>query len=109
MDSLSRLEELYDKQQYVEVADIIKNTFKSFSRPRYKRMTRQAQLAMLLHALWYVDFSECFIWSEECLYEAVENYIKNNQNDEKWIAVIEKCLLIMRDIIKKETVIIGMI
>lgn len=70
-------------------------------------MSRQAQLAMLLHSLWFIDFADCFVWSEECLCEALGQYLTVKHVDDKWIGVIEKCILIMQEIINKETVGIG--
>lgn len=77
--------------------------------PTSKKITRQAQLGMLLHSLWFTDFSECFLWSEECLYEALDHFLKLKQTDDKWNAIVEKCVLIMYEIIKVETVGIGML
>lgn len=88
---------------------MLKSTFKSNNRATCKKLTRPAQLAMLLHSLWFTDFSECFIWAEECLYEAMDYFIKPKEEDAKWTAVTEKCLLIMQEIIKSETVNIGIV
>lgn len=109
IDSLSRLEELFDNQRYTEVAEIIKNTFNSINHPTYGKIGRPAQIGMLLHALWFTDISDCFVWTEECLYEALDYLLKPKRYEDKWEAIAEKCLLIMQEIIKMETVSVGKI
>jgi hypothetical protein len=70
-------------------------------------MGRPAQLAMLLHSLWYTDLTECFVWTEECLYEALSHFLKPTTDSDKWEKVVEKCLAFFQEIIKMETVGVG--
>lgn len=67
-------------------------------------MGRPAQLGMLLHALWYTDIIDCFIWTEECLNESLRNFLKTSKDYSKWEMVLVKCLLFLNDIIKSETI-----
>ncbi|XP_076263012.1 calcineurin-binding protein cabin-1-like isoform X2 [Rhynchophorus ferrugineus] len=101
--SLTNVETLFNSQNYQEVIDILKQTFGSGSYSKVGRMGRPAQLGILLHSLWYTDWGECFVWTEECLNEALQNYGKLNADHEKWEKIIEKCLGIFHEIIKKET------
>jgi hypothetical protein len=59
---------------------------------------------MLLHSLWYTDLTECFVWTEECLYEALSHFLKPTTDSDKWEKVVEKCLAFFQEIIKMETV-----
>lgn len=70
-------------------------------------MGRPAQLGMLLHSLWYTDITDCFVWTEECLFESLGHFVKPAKDGDKWEMVIEKCLGIFLEIIKMETVSIG--
>lgn len=88
----------------------MKTTFGSCtSHPSCGRMGRPAQIGMLLHSLWYTDLTECFVWCEECLYESLSHFLTPSHMADKWEMVIQKCLLIMVEIIKKETVSIGIV
>lgn len=108
INSLSQLEQLYDAKEYTKVADILKTTFGSCtSHPSCGRMGRPAQIGMLLHSLWYTDLTECFVWCEECLFESLSHFLTPLHMADKWEMVIQKCFLIMVEIIKKETVSIG--
>lgn len=105
IDSLSRVEDLYEKEAYDEVAEILKLTFNSSnSKVTYGKIGRQAQLGMLMHSLWYTNQTDCFIWTEKCLHEALKFVIKPTTDFDKWEMVVEKCLLIMYELIKCETV-----
>ncbi|KAL3275832.1 hypothetical protein HHI36_020575 [Cryptolaemus montrouzieri] len=102
--SVSCLEDLYNREKYKEVAEIVKSTFASDSGcPTYGKVGRPAQLGMLLHALWFTDFDQCFIWSEECLFEAHAFYTRPGPDRIRWESVVEKCLGIMHEIIKHKT------
>ena len=70
-------------------------------------MGRPAQLGMLLYSLWYIDQTDCFIWAEECLFEASTHFSNVGKDADKWKMVLHKCVCIMHDIVKKETVIIS--
>lgn len=70
-------------------------------------MGRPAQIGMLLHALWFTDFTECFIWAEECLYESLDHFLVPSPDRNKWEMVIQKCVGMMLEIIKSETVSVG--
>ncbi|XP_022907944.2 calcineurin-binding protein cabin-1-like isoform X2 [Onthophagus taurus] len=104
IDSLTQLEKLFDSQKYAEVAEILKLTFNISNPPTYGRMGRPAQLGMLLHSLWYTDLENCFVWSEECLHESLKYFIKPTSDGDKWEMILNKCILIMIEIIKKETI-----
>lgn len=105
MTSLSTVEELYNAEKYHEVANIIKTTFNSVGNyPQVGRIGRPAQLGLLLHSLWFTDMTECFIWNEVCLNEAVEHFLKPLKDCLKWELIVEKCLAIFHEIIKSETV-----
>ena len=59
---------------------------------------------MLMHSLWLTTgWEDCFVWTEECLFEALQNYDKPNADRIKWVKVMEKCLGIFQEIIRKET------
>lgn len=47
---------------------------------------------------------ECFVWTEECLFESVDNYIRPKKDHEKWEMLVDKCLLFLFEIIKFETI-----
>ncbi|RZC42711.1 calcineurin-binding protein cabin-1, partial [Asbolus verrucosus] len=103
--SLNCIEELYNAEKYREVAEILKLTFNSSgNHPTCGKMGRPAQLAMLLHSLWYTDLTECFVWTEECLYEALAHFLKPVRDCDKWEKIVEKCLAFFQEIIKMETV-----
>lgn len=106
INSLSCVENLYNSEKYIEVAEIIKTTFAIHTRhhPQVGRLGRPAQLGMLLHSLWFTDLTECFIWTEACLCEAYEHFMKLGKDSEKWEKILEKCLAILHEIIKKETI-----
>lgn len=106
INSLGTVENLYNSEKYDEVAAIIKNTFVTHRRhhPQVGRLGRPAQLGMLLHSLWFTDLSDCFIWTEECLYESYDHFMKPAKDSDKWEKIVEKCLGILHEIIKKETV-----
>lgn len=107
--SLNCIEDLYNKEEYREVADIIKLTFAvSENPPICGRMGRPAQLAMLMHSLWYIDLYECFVWTEECLFEAVVYFLKHSRDYSKWEKIIDKCLAFCQEIIRMETVAVGL-
>lgn len=92
-------------KEYTKVAEVIKTTFSSSANhPSCGRMGRPAQIGMLLHALWYTDLTECFVWSEECLYESLDHFLVPAPDRNKWEMVIQKCLAMMLEIIKSETV-----
>lgn len=108
IDSLSRLDQLFHSKHYTEVAEILKTTFVCIGGPpTCGRMGRPAQLGMLMDSLWYTDQKECFIWTEKCLRETVEHFIKPQKERLKWELVLKKCLEILNLIIKEETVSIG--
>ncbi|XP_063910388.1 calcineurin-binding protein cabin-1-like isoform X2 [Zophobas morio] len=103
--SLNCIEELYNGEKYRDVAEILKLTFNSSgNHPTCGKMGRPAQLAMLMHSLWYTDLTECFVWTEECLFEAVGHFLKPVRNADKWEKIVEKCLAFFQEIIKMETV-----
>ncbi|XP_017772871.1 PREDICTED: calcineurin-binding protein cabin-1-like [Nicrophorus vespilloides] len=103
--SLSRLDELFNGQMYEEVANILKTTFTSSSNNvTCGKIGRPAQLGMLMHALWFTNLTECFLWTEECLNETLGHYLKPTTYEDKWEMVLEKCLAIMQEVIKNETV-----
>ncbi|KAG5899799.1 hypothetical protein JTB14_006132 [Gonioctena quinquepunctata] len=105
INSLATVEALFNAEKYTEVAEILKLTFnESGIRPQVGRMGRPAQLALLMHSLWFTNMSECFIWTEVCLHEAFDQYLKICKERDKWEKIIEKCLAILHEIIKKETV-----
>ncbi|XP_066152387.1 calcineurin-binding protein cabin-1-like isoform X2 [Euwallacea fornicatus] len=104
INSLGNIENLFNAQKYAEVADVLKHTFNSGSYSKVGRMGRPAQLGILMHSLWFTDWEDCFIWTEECLNEAVLSWGKPNTDQDKWEKIIEKCLGIFQEIIKKETV-----
>ncbi|KAL1517234.1 hypothetical protein ABEB36_001024 [Hypothenemus hampei] len=104
ISSLGNVEIFFNNQRYREVAETLKQTFHCGSYPKVGRMGRPAQLGILMHSLWFTDWDECFVWTEECLHEAVLNHGKSNADRDKWEKIIEKCLGIFREIIKKETV-----
>lgn len=93
-------------KDYKKVADVIKTTFSSgrHHHPTCGRMGRPAQIGMLLHALWFTDLTECFVWTEECLYESLDHFLVPSPDRNKWEMVIQKCLAMMLEIIKSETV-----
>lgn len=108
MNSLSQLEKLYEMKEYTKVATILKSTFGIYgNHPTSGRMGRPAQLGILLHSLWFTDIMDCFIWTEECLHESLQHFVKPSKDRDKWEMVIEKCLGIFLEIIKMETVSIG--
>lgn len=105
INSLETVESLYNSEKYVEVSEILKQTFNnSGNHPSVGRMGRPAQLGLLLHSLWFTDLTECFIWAEECLFEALDHYLKPRKDADKWEKIVEKCLAICHEIVKKETV-----
>ncbi|CAH0547224.1 unnamed protein product [Brassicogethes aeneus] len=106
INSLSSVENLYKEQKYTQVANIIKATFTSpgSNNIQVGRMGRPAQLGILLHSLWFTDMNECFVWTEVCLYESLENYLKPSKDHDKWEKMVDKCLAILHEIIKSETV-----
>ncbi|KAJ8933154.1 hypothetical protein NQ314_014181 [Rhamnusium bicolor] len=105
INSLGTVENLFNLEKYTEVAEILKLTFNnSGNHPQVGRMGRPAQLGLLLHSLWFTDLTECFIWAEECLHEALDHYLKPRKDLDKWEKIVEKCLAILNEIIKKETV-----
>ncbi|CAH1130403.1 unnamed protein product [Ceutorhynchus assimilis] len=104
INSLGNVEQLFNAQNYTEAAEILKQTFLSGIYSKVGRMGRPAQLGILMHSLYYTNWEECFIWTEECLHEAVVSYSKPNSDQDKWEMIIKKCLLIFQEIIKKETV-----
>lgn len=57
-----------------------------------------------MHSLWFINWVECFVWTEECLYEAVTNWHRTNVDHDKWEKIIDKCLGFFQEIIQKETV-----
>ncbi|KAK9871634.1 hypothetical protein WA026_013014 [Henosepilachna vigintioctopunctata] len=102
--SISCLEDLFNQEKYKDVADIVKSTFAPNSGcPTFGKVGRPAQLGMLLHSLWFTDFGQCFIWSEECLFEANVHYNRPGPDRTRWEKVVEKCLGIMHEIIKHES------
>ncbi|KAF5297375.1 hypothetical protein FQR65_LT01305 [Abscondita terminalis] len=107
IDSLSRLEQLYNSKSYKEVAEILKASFLCMGNPpTFGRMGRPAQLGMLMDSLWYLNKSECFVWSEKCFNESVAHLLHPKKDKDKWGLVLKKCLEMMQEIIKLETVII---
>lgn len=106
MNSLGCVENLYNSEKYNEVAEIIKSTFAIHARhhPQVGRLGRPAQLGLLLHSLWFTDLTECFVWTEECLFEAYDHFMKPSKDSDKWEKIMEKCLAILHEVIKKETV-----
>uniref|UniRef100_A0AAR5P9I3 Calcineurin-binding protein cabin-1 MEF2-binding domain-containing protein n=1 Tax=Dendroctonus ponderosae TaxID=77166 RepID=A0AAR5P9I3_DENPD len=102
--SLGNIENLFNSQKYSEVADILKETFFSGSYSKVGRMGRPAQLGILMHSLWFTDWEDCFIWTEECLNEAIRNYVSRNTDYDKWEKIVGKCLGIFQEIINKESV-----
>nr|XP_023024842.1 calcineurin-binding protein cabin-1-like isoform X2 [Leptinotarsa decemlineata] len=103
--SLATVEGLFSAEKYTQVADILKVTFNdSGVHPQVGRMGRPAQLGLLMHSLWFTDMSQCFVWTEECLNEAFDQYVKVSKDHDKWEKIIEKCLAILHEIIKQETV-----
>ncbi|EFA00717.1 hypothetical protein TcasGA2_TC003597 [Tribolium castaneum] len=103
--SLNCIETLYNSEKYREVAEILKLTFNSSgNHPTCGKMGRPAQLAMLMHSLWFTDLTECFVWTEECLYEALTHFLKPTRDADKWEKIVEKCLAFFQEIIKMETV-----
>lgn len=105
INSLGCVENLYNAEKYTEVAAIIKSTFLTHARhhPQVGRLGRPAQLGVLLHSLWFTDLTECFIWTEECLSESYDHFMKPSKECDKWEKILEKCLAILHEIIKKET------
>lgn len=96
---------MYNSQKYTEVADVLKNTFLTNNNlVNSGRMGRPAQIGILLHSLWFTDKTECFIWAEICLNEALEHFIKPKKNCFKWEMIIDKCVRILLEIVKLETV-----
>ena len=107
---MSQLDELFAQEDFNAVAKIIKNTFKSSSGLKNPgRRGRPIQLGMLMHSLWMTDIVDCFVWTEECLNEAMIHYIRPTTPTfyDKWILVLDKCLCILLEIIKMETVCIS--
>lgn len=106
INSLGCVENLYNSEKYNEVSAIIKGTFENHTRhhPQVGRLGRPAQLGLLLHSLWFTDLTDCFIWTEECLYESYDHFMKPSKDSDKWEKMIEKCLSILHEIIKKETI-----
>ncbi|KAK5640159.1 hypothetical protein RI129_010970 [Pyrocoelia pectoralis] len=91
IDSLSRLEQLYNAKSYKEVADILQATFMCIGNPpTFGRMGRPAQLGMLMDSLWFLDKGECFIWSEKCFQEAVDHFVNPVKDKDKWELVLKK-------------------
>lgn len=108
IDSLCRLESLYASESYSEITTILKTTFDyNDNFPTAGRVGRPAQLAMLMHSFWYLDRTQCFVWTEVCLCECVSHLIKPAQDQVKWEQVLNKCVAILCEIIKAETVCIG--
>ncbi|XP_031357687.1 calcineurin-binding protein cabin-1-like isoform X2 [Photinus pyralis] len=105
IDSLSHLEHLYNAKSYREVTNILQATFVCIGNPpTFGRMGRPAQLGMLMDSLWFLDKAECFLWSEKCFQEAVERFTNPPKDADKWELVLKKCLEMMHDVIKTETV-----
>lgn len=105
---MTQLETLYEMKDYKTVADVIKTTFSNGrNHPTCGKMGRPAQIGMLLHALWYTDFTECFVWAEECLYESLDYFLVPSPDRNRWEMVIQKCVAMMLEIIKSETVSVG--
>lgn len=106
INSLGCVEHLYNSEIYDEVVEIIKSTFSNRSRhhPQVGRLGRPAQLGLLLHSLWFTDLTQCFIWTEECLHESYNYFMKPGKDSEKWEKILEKCLAMLFEIIKKETI-----
>lgn len=69
-------------------------------------MGRPAQLGMLMDSLWYVNKSECFIWTGKCLSESVIHFLKPLKDQDKWQMVLSKCLTVLLEIIKQENIIV---
>ncbi|CAG9860246.1 unnamed protein product [Phyllotreta striolata] len=104
ISSLSLVENMYNSEKYREVADILKATFNGGPCLQVGRLGRPAQLGILMHSLWYLNKTECFIWTEECLNEAFDQYLKLNKDQDKWEKILEKCLAILYEIIKSDTI-----
>ncbi|KAF5296187.1 hypothetical protein FQA39_LY12641 [Lamprigera yunnana] len=107
IESLSHLEQLYNLRSYREVVEILKATFLCVGAPpTFGRMGRSAQLGMLMDSLWFLNKDECFIWTEKCFNEAVDHFLVPKKHHDKWELVLKKCLEMMHEIIKLETVIV---
>ncbi|XP_049819856.1 calcineurin-binding protein cabin-1-like isoform X2 [Aethina tumida] len=106
VNSLGTVQNLYKEERYVEVAEIIKATFSlpGSNSIQVGRVGRPAQLGFLLHSLWFTNTTDCFIWTEECFKESLDNYLKPNKDYEKWEGMVQKCLSILQEIIKSDTV-----
>ncbi|XP_056640755.1 calcineurin-binding protein cabin-1-like isoform X2 [Diorhabda sublineata] len=104
INSLTAVENLFNAEKYSQVAEILKETFNGGPCPQVGRMGRPAQLGLLMHSLWFTDMGQCFVWTEECLYEAFEQHLKFTKDQEKWEKIVEKCLAILYEIIKRDTV-----
>lgn len=103
--SLTCVEDFYNNEKYREVFGILKLTFNTTGgHPTSGKMGRPAQLAMLLHSLWFTNLTECFVWTEECLFEALGHFLKPSADADKWEKIVEKCLAFFHEIIKMETV-----
>lgn len=106
--SVSCLDELFEQEKYDEVAQIVVSTFESdFGCTTVGKMGRPAQLGMLLHSFWYTDFDKCFLWCEECLFESYPYYSRPGPNRQQWEGVVQKCLLMMQQIIKNKSRAVG--
>lgn len=103
INSLTIVENLFNSEKYSEVAEILKETFNGGPWPQVGRMGRPAQLGLLMHSLWFTDMGQCFVWTEECLHEAFEQHLKFTKDQEKWEKIVEKCLAILYEIIKQDT------
>ncbi|XP_072399616.1 uncharacterized protein [Diabrotica undecimpunctata] len=104
INSLSTVESLFNSEKYTEAADILKETFGGGPCPQVGRMGRPAQLGLLMHSLWFTDKGQCFIWTEQSLNEAFEQHLKFSKDQDKWEKVLEKCLAILFEIIKQDTI-----
>ncbi|XP_050504043.1 calcineurin-binding protein cabin-1 isoform X3 [Diabrotica virgifera virgifera] len=104
INSLSTVENLFNSEKYKEAADILKDTFNGGPCPQVGRMGRPAQLGILMHSLWFMDKGQCFIWTEQSLNEAFEQHLKFSKDQDKWEKVLEKCLAILFEIIKQDTI-----
>ncbi|XP_050312415.1 calcineurin-binding protein cabin-1-like isoform X8 [Anthonomus grandis grandis] len=102
--SMEGVETLFSEKKYREAADIVKKTFPYGGCYKVGTMGRPAQLGILMHSLWYTDLSECFIWTEECLNEAVTTLNRSHSNRDPWEKILDKCLIFCQEIINKESV-----
>lgn len=112
IQSLSTVETLFEKRNFVEVVKILKETFSHKNSTRFRtKIDRPVQIFMFLHSLWLTDQDECLVWSEACLNESLPIYLKtcaqpDSNEHKRWTLVVTKCLVIMEACIKENTVII---